>query len=862
MLNDEQNDKLKSYGTVDISNLEILDAMYIYKIDTGLTELSEVFNNIVPSYDISFASWNSFSKIQRNSKLISKNWVNEDNNIIYLKYTKWQNIYTIPSSYLEDDYIEEEDEDPPFGTIFIQKNEDLGLIAVFQYYDTRKSISLKELEKRVVKCLNCKKITSGSKQDVRGRFNVPSQMLQQYVLLHLITNNDIFSELIRVDEQKQTKKSHLTLQYIHNISSYKKPFTFTITQQQNNENGTYYVRINIKGSHQIDVIEDFKLTISKLLSMYNSLENEVIVFYKQYDIKPDPRPKIKKIKKQKSAISNHSRECGHKPMVFNTEEEALQYTKGDKSKYILFPKEGDVTILDDKGDILTSKYYACDDKDRWKFPGLTKNLIPCCYEINQNTKTRTLYKYENSIPLTDNRDLTNHILLGYKPLLKGQQGYLPESLDEIFTFFIKEPQQYYKRDCIDNSKNSFIKCISTALNIGYSDVLSFMDNTPELAKQELYDHSVEEIRNYINDENRYKDPRHFSVILEELFNLVIIVLDNKGIIKPNYTKNYYRRIKKKEGLRYIFIYEQQDECMFNICNLITYVDGKDFKFIFDKTEDICVFFEKKIQEQCINIDFDIHPNWILLSQSVDTYGKTRIIDLQHKSTSKNITLQTSPLQPFPVKITNINTIKPLQLSKEDFQIVTDFTNDYNIKSKKNEYIDFEMSEFILINYSNIEFRLPFLSSYKVFEKKIDPAVSIPLQNNQLENYVKCKRIAYCIMQYSLWLLAKQPEINIEKFIKENTILIPSYNYSNIISSKLSTKDNPLFNDNKIILNSYNLRRNLQYYLQHTLKRQPTYLNRYKTITHIEDFYKRKDDFDMSSRYFILKDITDIEKLIK
>jgi len=863
MLNEEQSKILDSYGKVNTSELEILDAMYVYKINSDYSHLSDIFDNIVPTGEIAFASWNNFSKVSTDTKLISSKWVNESDGIVYLKYRKWQDKYTIDSSYVDDEYIEEDDEDPPFGTIFIQQNEEMGLIAVFQYYDTKKSISLTELEKRVVKAINCKGIKSGTQEDVRGRFNIPSQMMQQYVLLHLITNNEVFSKLLTIDEQKQTKKSHLTLQYKNTTNKFKKIFAFTITQQADIESGEYYVRVNLKGSHQLDTIKEFIIDISKLISMYNKLENDTIDFYKIYGIKPESRPKIIK-KKVKSAISNHSRECGHKPAVFENEEEALKYTDNDKTKYIYFPKDGDISVLNDKGDALPSKYYACSDKDRWKYPGLTKNLIPCCYEINQNTKTRTLYKYENSISLTSEKNLTKHILLGYKPLLKGQQGFLPESLDDIFTYFIDEPQQYYKRDCVDVSKNSFIKCISTVLNIGYSDIVSYMVKKPHLAKQELYDYSDEQIIDYIKDDNKYKDPRHLSSLIEELLNVVIITFNDNGIIKPNYKENYYRRVKNKDDTRYIFLYEQQDECMFNICNIITYVDGKDYKFIFSNTDDISKHFEEKLRSQYVSIGLNVPSGWQIMKQSFDTFGKTRILELQDQSTLKSVFVQTSPLQPYSVGVLSTNTITPLSTTKEDFSLVTKLINDFKIpiESKKINYIDKTMSEFVLLVSDNIEFRIPYIASYKVFEQKFDPLVSVATsETNELESYLNNKKISICIMQYSLWLLSKQDKLNIDDFIMKDTIIIPDYDYSSkALTSNFVIKDNVLFKDNKLVMNSYELRRNLKYYLSNTLTRKPNMLLSYKNITHIPGFYNRKDDFKLSPVYYITKNNTDIDKL--
>jgi hypothetical protein len=188
------------------------------------------------------------------------------------------------------------------------------------------------------------------------------------------------------------------------------------------------------------------------------------------------------------------------------------------------------------------------DSDDYPYPGLKCNdddnagqypLIPCCYSVNQLNKKS---KYSASLKgeavdctvgaKAEKKITTNKIL---KP---ERVAFLPRVVDRVVKRYSDDYTDMVRYGTV-YTRNSFLHCVCTAVD-DPNYILFTTDEQkeayvirlrqhilatirPALLKQELYDHTDDEIRGMLADPDSFFDPSLFYRAVEETFGINVYV---------------------------------------------------------------------------------------------------------------------------------------------------------------------------------------------------------------------------------------------------------------------------------------------------------------------------------------------------
>jgi len=200
-------------------------------------------------------------------------------------------------------------------------------------------------------------------------------------------------------------------------------------------------------------------------------------------------------------------------------------------------------------------YFVCLN-DEAPYPGVTENkiepskkgidnrqlfpYIPKCFAKDQmNPTANTHYnQYYRGIPRRKAGGAQSERgLITDKVLEPNETGIPPKTISDLLKTYTEQSGIFY-RFGVPRSKNSFIHCVLTALDIKeYFDlppenredfVLKIRQHIlatihPELLRQELYDFRREDIIRNLADPNIFFDPKLYYRALEEIFDVNIFV---------------------------------------------------------------------------------------------------------------------------------------------------------------------------------------------------------------------------------------------------------------------------------------------------------------------------------------------------
>jgi len=784
-----------------ISETSKKSSNFIMKLDTDREELNHVFGLMKPTVEIPFISWNNITKIHRDfSYDKNENWINPSSDFILLKFKRWS--YESPD---EDDY----------GSSKILLNQ-AGIVILIQLFIGKKSHSIDVISNEISKSLNNMKLIDKVERDIFSEFTIPNQSFQKHILLDMITNDPLFTQYLSIPELLKTKKktkTYLTVWFYpkrnkEDLSVVIKPFSFTITQLTD-ENKIPFIRIKPKKKQDLTAVNLLRDVISRLFSLYYQLEDDISKIYNDLGVK-DTRIKAKTVvKKSGGKVKGQTRRCQDPPTSFETIEDAKQKLCKDgficnDEMIMKFPKDNDVIDGYDK-----QLYYACIDKVKNHWAGLTRpdaNIpndigVPCCFVSNQISNKNSSFTNYIKGQKTPMRSRTKHILGPDKILINKQQGVLHRDLNVMFAPFI-EPLELLLRNGVNPTPKSFLFCVSTAAN---SDILeSSLVEKSHLAKQEMYDYSINEIQNIIRSSTEHLDAKHFISLFEEVYQLNIYLLNKNGLVKPRYKHGY---IKRQNKYRSIIIYEHDmtsSNIGYNRYELLSLVKGtKIISLTFDYESKMSVFLRTKFFElTAININDmstpqfltpEIPPEFKIQGQVFDESGKTRVLKLLNNSTNKIIHVQTEPLQPFDA---------PELLS------------------------DFKLDQVVIPGLMNVS--QPFV-----------------FKDSTICSFVKTKRLARYLIDYVFWLFNKYNydynSDGINKFISEKIKIVPDYKYVNITQKFNETTG--LMNSNKLILQDEQTKKRIEFILALTMTRNPSKIKSYSNIVYLPAYFSEISDFN-------------------
>lgn len=737
--------------------------------------------------------------------------------------------------------------------------------AFFQIIDN-KVVLTTELSKKegentinyILSTLNIENISIEKEEEekIKGDFYYIDQSIDKFIFADLVMNDPIFSKYLSIDEsQKLTKeKPSIYAQYLLTnnetvsivlTSKYLSPEEI-IVKDKDLDTTIPYLKVRISNVKNKNDINDFIDKFSKIISIYNIKYPEYLKEYLKY------LPNYLSIDNEREAITDkvdlkyiapkifytgYSKKCSKsKKPVIVSEGEALKYPL---NKRLFFPTKGE--------DI--GRYYVCKNPE-YVYPGLFINnlenselfpYLPCCYKKDQ-TKSKSYREYfEEDKQIARQDKEQQNILKSNKTCVSTGFGYLPKELQNIFKLI--DIDNMYLRSGVSRSKSSFIECILKAFykQTGFLSTKKGQELNDNLrrertlterlkianwkglvvGRQQMYNYTVDQIQKELLDTEIYISPQKYTKILEDYFMCNIFVFSRENDLTmmqiPNYAQIYLKYPLQYENT--IIIYEHMGSSAqyltYPQCEVIVNWNRKDnIPIYYFNINDPVTIEMDKIFDKMTNfyilgknigkILLDIPDEFELISQVIDIYGKTRVLNCNYNNEIKSVF--TDPIPPLSIPETT-----DIFYWNED-EIPTDIKTFGEIKVK-------------------------FLVNNK--------------ESSRLDLFNKYYRISRYLTETLYYLFSQYLNKNnidivndniINDFIKNNIIIIEKPKY---ISQNKFTKDFTQFmtDDNKLMITTYEILKRIIYVLRLKIRQSFKELKNYKDFKYIQNFYFDVSDFD-------------------
>lgn len=236
-----------------------------------------------------------------------------------------------------------------------------------------------------------------------------------------------------------------------------------------------------------------------------------------------------------------------------------------------------------------------------------------------------------------------------------------------------------------------------------------------------------------------------------------------------------------------------------------------------------------------------------IQQYIDDHGKCRLLVYKEE-----ITIMISPIPPLALPTISLEDIK-----LTTFEGVKSFAKKRRMEIKElygdEEEIKGVWLELIEANPGIYSIFIPIKPSPIVKDYPIT-AQGDPLQTftSELEVYRKNKRIAEILKGYTLYTYSLHPDrfpLEDEESWENNFEINPKHKYINI-SKRYDSKSKSIYSNDKIIVTSKNIMRNLISYLGAMIENDPKGLEEMKERTTIDGFYQSASDFRSHSDQII------------
>lgn len=435
--------------------------------------------------------------------------------------------------------------------------------------------------------------------------------------------------------------------------------------------------------------------------------------------------------------------------------------------------------------------------------------------------------------------------LDWEPFSEDSGGKIPPQLSVFF------PYGTSRRIGTDYSPSSFLQCLIMVQNFqkNYQQVSkSKREKRVEgirknlvkdsyLCKQELYQLTIPEIKKCINNQNFYLDPQYFVSLLENYFDVNIILFDSESLIIPHHCMGYYREVFDLDKLFVCILIKTETFRTEIICptnSLYFDYSQKDHKGIIDS---IILGYKNKLSfynpDSVVPlVDFPRKDNIINIggknvkieSQIIDQYGKSGTLNLSYNGNS----------------YTFISELRLPVLPNVDVSIKDSHDGD-KIKcpfAQHSEYLCY-------FKIGNTKFTM--LKQNK--------------SNNLFASHQINKNYAYYFVQYAIKLYSKSLITEPENFIMENVVVQPNRDYTLNVSEEF-TDSCSILQNGKLVVPSEDAKYKILFLLQGYIDRTENIKEEYKNLKYIPNFYlsetvfKKKNNEIVIQNYYknILKNI--------
>jgi hypothetical protein len=646
------------------------------------------------------------------------------------------------------------------------------------------------------------------------------------VLKDLLTNDPNVYNISYINESAliNTRKTNLNIFLKGSqsttdigVSIFERPDTVGTFIRLKKIYGGSDLKIRIKGLMTIVnkilqyTFERIDMTL-KFYQQYINLKIDIEVFEKQVS---KDKENMLKLQAPEIFLSNYTRLCNKPPTLLQIGEQVPT----DPEKILKFPIYGESD----------PKLYVCPYSD-YKYPGLRENtkltnknifpFVPCCYQRPQ-LKSKNYKMYYNQ-EVYEQRINTGEIGKSLKILSPERLGALPPKIDKLLNY--STGIKFYRYG-IPGGVASCLNLLNKVTNnqSNEKNIRIELAQRAELCKGELSGLTVKEISKKLLDPTTYINPRYFKGALEDYYQLSYILFSKDKddfSIYPNRFVKFICPLKKKvifmleheesnhtelivdeetstyvnkQGKRPIFTFEKNDAEVKKIFSLYkerfsyTIYDIKNKRFTNPLNK-----MSNKGEEQSTQLIFQIYP-WeyiaangkILkyiepLTQYVDSYGQTRLVEFNYNSINFIGQFQPLPCLNLPSKsLQYFNTINRQLLPQQIIDLTQRFP-------------------FIELYLSNINISEGYISPYSEYKNK--------------------KKLA----EYILWaachaysVLSSETGISVDDWIVQHTQVIENYRYANVTIGPIFNLDEIMVKNNlgnKFIFNSIELQNRIRYNL--------------------------------------------------
>lgn len=520
---------------------------------------------------------------------------------------------------------------------------------------------------------------------------------------------------------------------------------------------------------------------------------------------------------------------------------------------LTFPKEIDQ-------DIFPQQTFICNHPD-YPYPGLVANqsspigFQPCCFKKDQSTsrKMKTYYAEEKQ------DEQTNYIIRTDKIIPPGQLGFLPvKSKGEINLVHscFQVAGVDVQRVGVEQNQQSFLSCVLLAKRLDRDPVqerLSLLERaSPVLLKQEMYDYTLDGIRDYLNDPTIYLDPLKTIRLLEYVYqcNILLFVRDEEspqGSIQYPRHKAGHVQWERDDSLPTVMVYvhtgSESNQLKYPQCELLiprtqtsgNVLNAENERVWYNNTPGYLycwrIYDAMGYQSDCVEQnELKRLDERFVLGQSLDEYGKVRFIRLQFEQQEFDIGVP--PLPPMNVPI-----IKP-ERYRHSYQRVVQIGRRVGtiIQDKP---------------YHPLVVQLPNLKIYFYYkEMQMDDLKLKTIENERLSRY---------LTNWIIYLYAEAGLPPVEDFIENYITIEPEYRYERV-SSPLFQKSGGFFKNGMLIVSSKKLLDRLLYQLNMLRKRNPDAIQQLAQQTIMNGYYTSIYDFETTPQDLVLYATDNIKHL--
>ena len=848
----QEFEEVKEYHYTPFVTVRLKSKVKLSETDKGIMEL---FNDIVLTKSVPFAKINNFYKVEKKSK-IYQDWIN------HLEEEDTINIFVNNTKLMVNKFEN-------FIHVVIREiNNDIFAEYEFPFTEGKQGnlVSEKEFQTRLLSVFQKVSITSQQNISRSGFFNFPNSFLDTYVFSDMCYFNKPFSDLININElNKVTKKASGDRTQPKLYFTCYSPLTGFVSANIGQKTVSPYDSFYDNKEFIIDQpyirvycreiadnsVKFFTSIISRLLALYYESKQPIIDFYRQlvpaisyinYDeegneikesqefgmdvlVASRQRKHILKYVEPNIFINTYSRQCTHAPIIVS-ESEAKS---GEYKNYIIFPRDyKDSNPRKYESDGVRQRYYVSPHKD---FPYVSvrfnllqnKNeypVIPCCYK----TKDADAYNYYYNNVEIEEKETPGQIITTSKILKYTGKGYVPKKLESMLKVLFDKSVLRYG---VDRSPSSFIECLMLATNYkGFTNepnrlanvqqIRQQMANTPKyinLTRQSTYELSNEQVQQDMLDITKYFNPKLYCQLLENVFkcNIYLFSVDD-GMFLPNFINSYYVNTPFEQSVMILeHLGSESDNLEYPQCEILMLdnnilLNNTTLTQDFNKLNNFFVL-NRHVEPIYLNLP----GNHKVVSQVIDTYGKTRQLNI--KSNTNTYTVFTSPIPPLRVDID---------------QTIFDENIPFNIDTNA-----------------------------ELLKK--------PIRDNKsaLEKFNTNRKTSRYLVEYMFWLFSKyiaqkggQPQKYIDHFVSKYLIVDDKVSYTSI--DKKFENETRIVRDGKLVCNSSELKTRLGYVLYLQARQNPKLLSEYVKHKHIKNYYQDSADFTQHASQIVFQNIENVE----